>query len=378
MIDFLSSLGIVLWDMDPAIFRLDNGFELRYYGILFALALALGYMILRWRYRDENEDPEKATNLTYALMIAIIVGTRLVHCVFYDWDYYSANPIEILKFWKGGLASHGAAIGIILTCVIYDYVWRKTPLRVTVDRLAYGIPTAMICVRLGNFFNSEIVGAPCDPNSPIAFIFTRYDGVPRYPSQLFEVGMGVIAAILMFGNYFLYKKRGKKVPLGMPTGLIITAYFTMRFFVEFYKEYQVDELAMKGGLTMGQWLSIPFIVLGLVMLGLCIFGPWKNQYAEMYTEKFQVKKSSLRDILAKADDAKSDDAKSDNAKSDDAKSDDAKSDNAKSDDAKSDDAKSDDTKSDDTKSDDAKSDDSKSDDTKSDDTKSDDSKADES
>ncbi len=333
MIDFLSSLGVVLWDMDPAIFRLDNGFELRYYGVLFALALAQGYMMLRWRYRDENEDPEKATNLTYALMIAIIVGTRLVHCIFYDWDYYSANPIEILKFWKGGLASHGAALGIALTCVIYDYVWRKTPLRVTVDRLAFGIPIAMICVRLGNLCNSEIVGAPCDPNSPFAFIFTHYDGVPRYPSQLFEAAMGVIAGIALFGTYFGYRKHGKKLPLGMSTAIIITSYFSMRFVVEFFKEYQIDELAMKGGLTMGQYLSIPFIIVGLIMLGMCIWGPWKDQYAEMYTEKFQVKKKplGLAANTAKVDEAK-EEAKSDEAKEEN-KSDEAKEE-AKSDDVK--------------------------------------------
>ncbi|MBQ9816918.1 MAG: prolipoprotein diacylglyceryl transferase [Proteobacteria bacterium] len=291
MIDFLSSLGLITWDWDPALIRIGS-FELRYYGILFALALALGYIILRWRYRDENEDPEKATNLTYALMIAIIVGTRLVHCLFYDFDRYMENPIEILYFWKGGLASHGAAIGIILTCVIYDYVWRKTPVRITVDRLAYGIPTAMICVRLGNFFNSEIVGAPCDPNSPLAFIFTRYDNVPRYPSQLFEVGMGIIAGAILFGTYFYYKKRNRKMPLGMSTALIITSYFTMRFIVEFFKEYQIveDGVLQSSGLREGQILSIPFIAIGIVLLAMCIWGPWKNQYAEQFTARFQVKK----------------------------------------------------------------------------------------
>ncbi len=315
MIDTLSSLGAIIWDMDPAIFHIGS-FELRYYGVLFALALAGGYMMLRWRYRDENEDPEKATNLTYALMIAIIVGTRLVHCFFYDFDRYMANPIEILYFWKGGLASHGAALGIILTCVIYDYVWRKTPLRVTVDRLAFGIPFAMICIRMGNFFNSEIVGAPCDPNSPIAFIFTRYDGVPRYPSQLFEAGMGLIAGAILFGMYFYYKKRNRKMPLGLSTGLIITSYFTMRFIVEFFKEYQImeDGVLQNSGLREGQVLSIPFIIVGLAMLAMCIWGPWKNQYAEMYTQKFQVKKTD--NTLDASDDSKDKTSESKDVKED--------------------------------------------------------------
>ena len=291
MIDLFSSLGLVTWNWDPVFINIGP-ISLRYYGILFALALAVGYMTIRWRYKDENEDPEKATNLTYAIMIAVIVGTRLVHCLFYDPDYYLANPVEILFFWKGGLASHGAAIGIMLTCIAYDYIWRKTPCRVTLDRLAMTIPFAMICVRLGNFFNSEIVGAPCSPDNPIAFIFTRYDAMnhlpptPRYPSQLFEVGMGIIAAAVMFGTYFYYKKRNKPRPLGLMTALILTLYFGMRFFVEFFKEYQVEDRI--GGLREGQILSIPFIIIGLSLLAMSLFGPWRKQNVLQYTQKYQL------------------------------------------------------------------------------------------
>ena len=291
MLDFLSSLGLITWDFDPALIRI-GGFELRYYGILFAAALAGGYFMLRWRYKDENEDPETATNLTYAMMIAVIVGTRLVHCLFYDPDFYLSHPIEILKFWKGGLASHGAAVGIILTCILYDYVVRKTPCRITLDRMAFTIPFAMVCIRLGNFFNSEIVGAPCDPNSPLAFIFTRYDMIPRYPSQLFEAGMGLIAGLVIFGTYFYYKKRkNQQMPLGMAFSLILISYFSMRFCVEFFKEYQV----MQEGLRMGQILSIPFVVIGFAGLAMCIWGPWKNQTALQYTTRFQLKEKTPED-----------------------------------------------------------------------------------
>ncbi len=316
MVDFLSSLGAITWDWDPALIRIGS-FELRYYGVLFALALAIGYMTIRWRYKDENEDPEKATNLTYAIMIAVIVGARLFHCFFYDFDHYMANPGEIIKFWKGGLASHGAGTGIILTCIIYD-IMRKTPIRVTVDRLAYCIPFAMVCVRLGNFFNSEIVGAPCDPDFPLAFIFTRYDMTPRYPSQLFEVFMGIIAGCVMFGTYRWYKKRGRKVPLGMPVSLILVSYFSMRFCVEFFKEYQIASNI--GGLREGQILSIPFLLLGLTGLGMSLFGPWNKQYAEQFTKKYQLPAPVIQ-ADGIADDAKSeDDAKPEDAKPEDAKS----------------------------------------------------------
>ena len=295
MLDFLNSLGVVIWDFDPTFFSIGP-ITVRYYGILFALALAVGYMTIRWRYKEEGEDPEKASNFAFAIIIAIIVGTRLFHCFFYDWDYYSQNPFEIIKFWKGGLASHGAAFGIMATCICYDYFWRKVPVRISVDRLAYCIPFAMICVRLGNFLNSEIVGAPCDENSPLAFIFTRVDGIPRYPSQLFEVGMGVIAGLVLFGTYYYYKKvRKTQLPLGMPTSMILVLYFAMRFCVEFFKEYQVAERV--GGLREGQILSIPFLAIGLIGLGISLFGPWRKQFAADYLTNHQIKNASAEETV---------------------------------------------------------------------------------
>jgi len=318
---FLTSIAAIVWDWNPVLFNIPigtSGISLRYYGILFATALAVGYMIIRWRYQDEGEDPEKATNLAYAMMAAVVVGSRLGHCLFYEPDRYLADPIQILYFWKGGLASHGAAAGIILTCICYDYFFRRSPIRTTLDRLAYTIPFAMVCVRLGNFFNSEIVGAPCDPNSPIAFIFKKHDMIPRYPSQLFEVGMGLVAIAIIYGVHFYYKKAGKKRPLGLQTGIILTSYMTMRFIVEFFKEYQDGEVAE--GLRNGQILSIPFLCIGLFMIGMSIWGPWKNQTATDYNKRFQVNpeikkldKAELKDALeleTKSDDkaeAKSDD-----------------------------------------------------------------------
>ena len=302
MLDLLNSLGVVIWDFDPTFFSFGP-ITVRYYGILFALALAVGYMTIRWRYKEEGEDPEKASNFAFAIIIAIIVGTRLFHCFFYDWDFYSQHPFEIVKFWKGGLASHGAAFGIMATCICYDYFWRKVPVRISVDRLAYCIPFAMICVRLGNFLNSEIVGAPCDPESPLAFIFTRVDGIPRYPSQLFEVGMGIIAGIVMFGTYYYYKKvRKTQMPLGMPTSLILVLYFAMRFCVEFFKEYQVAERI--GGLREGQILSIPFLAIGLIGLAISLFGPWRKQFAIDYLGNHQIKLDSAKEAAEITEDEK--------------------------------------------------------------------------
>lgn len=312
MIDLLSSLGLITWDMDPVLLRIGD-IQLRYYGVFFALALAVGYYTLRWRYKDEREDPESATNLTYALIAAVVIGARLVHCLFYEPQRYLSNPVEILYFWKGGLASHGAAAGMMLVCIAYDRFWRHTPLRVTLDRLAFCIPFAMICVRLGNFFNSEIVGAPCDPNSPLAFIFTRYDGIPRYPSQLFEVGMGIIAGAVMFGMYFYYKKRNKPRPLGLSTSLILVLYFGMRFCVEFFKEYQVE--ANVGGLREGQILSIPFFIIGLVGIAISLWGPWKKQNVLQFNTAYQIPETPATPAAtdSKATDSATDSKASDTA-----------------------------------------------------------------
>lgn len=295
----LSAAGAIVWDWNPAIFK-AGPIELRYYGVLFALALAVGYIVLRWRFRQENEDPERATGLTYALMAAIVLGARLAHVFFYDRDYYLMNPEEIIKFWKGGLASHGAAAGIVLVCLFYSYIYRKEPLRVILDRMSFTIPFAAICVRLGNFFNSEIVGKPTDV--PWAFIFTRYDNVPRHPSQLYEASMGIILIILIFGAYFLYKRRHKPMPLGLATSLLVTGYFTMRFFVEFFKEDQTPDVF--GMLTMGQALSIPFVVCGLVGIIMCAFGPWKKQNVMQYTQRFQLKPEETQDDSPKNTESK--------------------------------------------------------------------------
>ena len=355
MESLLSTLGAVTWNWDPELFHVGPfevfghtiNFGLRYYGVLFALALAAGYYTLRKMYRDENEDPETATNFSYALIASVIIGTRLFHCFFYDWDRYSANPIEILYFWKGGLASHGAAAGIILTCVIYDLVFRKTPCRVSLDRMAMTIPFAMICIRLGNFFNSEIVGARCDlMTSPIqctndswfAFIFPRYiqNGLPdpflRYPSQLFEVGMGIIACIVMYSIYHYYRKNNKPRPLGLMFSLILVLYFGMRFFVEYFKEYQVVENI--GGLREGQILSIPFFIVGVIGLIMCLFGPWKNQNVMQYTGKYQLKKKDVTSESEEEAENKSEDKSEDKDEKSEDKKDSEEKDEGKSEDKK--------------------------------------------
>lgn len=273
----MTALGTWLWDIDPVLLRLGP-LEFRYYGILFAAALMSGYGILRWQYEQDGEDPENAVRLTYALIAGVILGARFGHVFFYEADKYLANPVEIIKFWKGGLASHGATIGIFTVLLVYVYLVRKIPFRVMADRLALTIPLATTCVRLGNFFNSEIVGRVTEV--PWAVVMPRHDMAPRHPSQLYEAAMGVVLFAILYAVNRYYVKRGVERPLGLMSSALLAGYFSMRFGVEFFKAYQVS--GMEGPLTMGQYLSLPFATVGYVGLWASLRGPWAQDRASKY------------------------------------------------------------------------------------------------
>jgi prolipoprotein diacylglyceryl transferase len=275
------ALAAVVWDIDPLFVQLGP-LQFRYYGILFALALMGGYSIFRWQYRRDGEDPEVAVRLTYWLIGGVIVGARLGHVFFYEPSRYLADPIEIIKFWKGGLASHGATIGLITVVAYYTWKVRRIPFRVIADRLAMAVPLATSCVRLGNFMNSEIVGRQTEV--PWAFVFVRFDQNPRHPSQLYEVSMGLLLFLVMFLTDRYYDKRKLDRPLGLLTSLLLTGYFSMRFTVEFFKEYQGLDPS-SSALTEGQYLSIPFVLMGLVGFWAVLWGPWKGQTARFFLER---------------------------------------------------------------------------------------------
>ena len=268
-------LGTFTWDVDPVALKIGP-LSFRYYGILFAAALMSGYYILRKQYALEGEDPDSAVKLTYALIGGVIIGARLGHVFFYGAESYLQHPAEIIKFWKGGLASHGATIGLFAVVGFYVYVIRKIPFRVLSDRLVLGIPLATSAVRLGNFFNSEIVGRITDVSWAVIFIEYKPDNFPRHPSQLYEVGMGLTLLAILFGIERYYRKREVDRPLGLLTSVFLVGYFSMRFIVEYFKEYQTLEA---GGLTMGQYLSIPFALMGVIGIWMTLAGPWKGQTA---------------------------------------------------------------------------------------------------
>ncbi len=254
------------WNPDPTI--IDLGFySLRWYSILFALGFVLCYILLKKHFKNAGLGEEKLEKLTVYVVLATVIGARLAHCLFYDWEYYSDHIAEIflpVRFepefhFTGfqGLASHGGIFGVMVALFLYSRVY-KISLVWLLDKLSLVGPLAGVCIRLGNLMNSEIVGKPADV--PWAFIFERVDSVPRHPGQLYEA----IAYLLIFFVLNLMYSKSRRAP-GFTFGMFMVLLFAARFIIEFYKADQSDfEAGML--LNMGQLLSIPFIILGLVII----------------------------------------------------------------------------------------------------------------
>ncbi len=259
-------LNYIIWNPDGTL--LDLGFyQLRWYSILFGLGFVLGYQFVKWRFKRENLDLKLLDNLAVYLVIATVIGARLAHCIFYDWDYYQNHLLEILLPFRFspefeftgflGLASHGGGIGVTIALLIFARVYQIKKLWL-LDTIALVIPLAAVCIRLGNLMNSEIIGQTTDV--PWAFVFTAIDNLPRHPTQLYEA----ICYLIIFILLFMIDKK-EKVRDGFILGLMLTTFFIARFFIEFVKADQSDfETGM--AINMGQWLSIPFILAGLVLI----------------------------------------------------------------------------------------------------------------
>lgn len=251
--------GYIYWDVDPEILRV-GAFAIRWYGVLFATAFFVGYLLMKRFLQDAKRDPALLDSLTLYVILGTVIGARLGHVLFYDPDFYFAHPVEIFKIWKGGLASHGGAIGIVIALWLFTRKYRQVSFLWLVDRIA--IPAALggAFIRIGNLFNSEIIGKPTD--LPWAFVFARVDTLPRHPSQIYEAL--AYAAIFLF-LFSLYKRSGTTPPQGKISGWFFLLVFSARFLIEFVKEVQEPfEAALP--LDMGQILSIPFIFLGIYLL----------------------------------------------------------------------------------------------------------------
>ena len=257
--DFL----VVNWNVNPAILHI-GGFELRWYSLLFVSGFILGWFIMQYFFRKEKVSEKLLDPLLYTLLICTIVGARLGHCLFYQPDYYLGSWEgfwEIFMPWKGGLASHGGTIAIIIGLIWYVNKYGKRngfDLMWLIDHLVIPISFAACFIRLGNLFNSEIYGGPTD--LPWGFIFQRNgETVPCHPTQLYEASLYLTLGIVLFALYFFCKD---KLYRGIISGIFFIGCFGGRFLIEFIKNPQVEfEQGML--LNMGQLLSIPFILLGV-------------------------------------------------------------------------------------------------------------------
>jgi len=251
---------------------------LHFYSLMFIFAFGLGYFIMAKIFKIDGVDEKYLEPFFTWTLVGTILGARLGHVIFYQPELFKEDFLSVFLpiSTKGGLhftgfsglASHGAAIMVIATTLYYSLkIIKKNPLWVY-DRIGIVVASGGAFVRMGNFFNSEILGKPVDPNSPFAILFPQQSSeygvtIPRYPTQLFEA-FGYVC--LFFLLWFLYKKTDKKYQQGWLFGLFFIILWAIRFFVEFLKEPQGDEIIHFAGLNTGQVLSIPFMVAGLVIM----------------------------------------------------------------------------------------------------------------
>jgi phosphatidylglycerol:prolipoprotein diacylglycerol transferase len=246
------------WDVNPVLIEFF-GLKIHWYGALFATAILAGLQVMKWIFQQEKIKLELLDSLLMYCVFGIIVGARLGHCLFYDPEFYLSNPLKILAIWEGGLASHGGGLGVILAVYFFQrkykvgYLW-------LLDRLAIATALFGFFVRFANFMNSEIIGI--QTNVPWAVVFARIDLLPRHPAQLYESlsYLSIFIALLL-----LYRFSNIKNQAGALFGAFLCLVFTARFGIEFIK---VKQSAYTGEfwLNTGQALSIPFFVVGIILL----------------------------------------------------------------------------------------------------------------
>jgi phosphatidylglycerol---prolipoprotein diacylglyceryl transferase len=262
-------LAYIIWDIRPEIFILPEnwpligGFSVRWYGLLFALGFIFGYLILQKIFKKENVPEKVLDDLATYMIIFTIIGARLGHCLFYEPGYYLSHPVDILKIWEGGLASHGAAVGILVGLYFFSKRYHKPYLWV-LDRVVIVVALAGFLIRMGNLMNSEIFGDVT--TLPWGFIFVQTYGashtIANHPTQIYEaLGYLVLFAFL----YRYYWKHNGNPSQGAIFGYFLIFLWSIRFVIEFIKLPQVDfEHNML--LNMGQLLSVPFVIAGIYLL----------------------------------------------------------------------------------------------------------------
>ncbi|RUM69492.1 MAG: prolipoprotein diacylglyceryl transferase [Sulfurovum sp.] len=244
-----------VWNINPTILELGP-FQLRWYGLLFVGSFFLGLWLLQWIYKREGKDPAELDNLLMYVLVGTVIGARLMHCFAYEPEYYLSHPLEILKVWKGGLASHGGLIGVIAALYIFAKRYHQSFWWLLSRMTMPGALTAAF-VRFGNLFNSEILGLPTD--KPWAIVFERIDMIPRHPVQLYEAFAYLFLFVILV---FVYRRVSPTFATKILPAIFLTYMFTVRFLLEYTKTRQADYTTNLPFST-GQMLSLPLIFLGI-------------------------------------------------------------------------------------------------------------------
>jgi prolipoprotein diacylglyceryl transferase len=252
-------LEYINWNVNPEIVKLGP-ISLRWYGLFFAMGFFFGYLIFQKIFKKDGITIEILDKLTIYMVLGTVIGARLGHCLFYDASYYLSNPLKILKVWEGGLASHGAAIGILIALWIFTRKY-KFGYAFILDRIVITVALAGFFIRMGNLMNSEIYGI--ETHLPWGFVFLRNGEVlPKHPTQIYE-GLCYLASFVFLMG--LYLKRPKWLHDGHIFGFFLILIFASRFLIEFIKQ---NQSSFEEGLplNMGQLLSIPFVLAGCAII----------------------------------------------------------------------------------------------------------------
>lgn len=263
----------IVWDVDPVLLHLGS-WEIRWYGLMWGLGFIFAYEIMARLFRKEQYPENWVDKLFIYCIVSSVIGARLGHCLFYEWDFYTAHPIEILKIWKGGLASHGGVFALILALIIYSKKVTKKNVWWLFDRMIPAVAIVCLCIRFGNLMNSEIFGFPT--TLPWGFEFVRSrewqelynqngEAQACHPTQIYEMLYCLVAFVV---SWVMYRKYHLQKYVGLITGVSLLIFFGARFGLEFMKNPQVvEEVGM--ALNIGQLLSLPLILLGVYLIFTC-------------------------------------------------------------------------------------------------------------
>lgn len=287
--------GICLWLRSSHPEGMDVGpIAVRWYGLMFLIGFIVGYWVVSRMFRHEGAPQAWMPTLLIYVAVATIVGARLGHCLFYEWDYYSAHPAKIIAFWEGGLASHGGTIGIIIAIWIYSRVVTKRPMLWTLDRLCVAVAFVACLIRLGNLFNSEIFGEattlPWGFRYPLSREWQTLYGPTDsacHPTQLYEA----LTYLALFGllMWMYWKKHANERP-GLLLGTFFIGVFLPRILIEFVKNPQ-EAFEQDMLLNMGQLLSVPFVLAGILLIYYAMTRPRKKiAYPDRFADEGQEKK----------------------------------------------------------------------------------------